>query len=1344
MWRDRARWLGRSSLRFVLWLGLGLLLLSLPMLAVLGSEGGSRWLLERGLGMQQMATASYRSGTLLTGLELADVHVKGRKFDLYIRHVLARWSLLQLFMGKLELQDVQAEGLRLRLTAAPSAGPVRLPTLVIPVRLQINSLQLRDAALYRWQQAQPLRLQALDMAGRWYGYRVTVGRLRAQQEDLGELSLSGRINLRGNYALGARGQLALKPFQAQAWQPLQVQLAGDLAALQLQLASSGPLQAQGRTTLDVLDPQLPFVAHVRWQKASLPWWPGLAIQSGVGELTARGSKQGLSASGHANLRGRHLPAGQYVMQGRTDFHSAQIDSFKFSGLLGEINAKSHVDWRSGLSWELEAGFTGLDLRQHWSELPWLLPKSNGRLHSRGHSRGQGSLLQADLTLAQGERWQLQDRSASWLWQLQKGHELELGWRGVARSLPGLGAFKSAQGQLRLTGGRDAYTLKLGLDAAADRLPPGRWSAQLSGAGPALSLQELSYRGDAGAAQMSGQLKFGPTINWQGMLQLDEFSSAWLGDKWSGQFSGLLHGKAYWGKRQQGLALQEVRLQGRFQDRPLHLQGPLQLQLAPSAWPQFHSPGLQLDWGEDRLSLQGGLGKESWDLQAELKAGDVARWGAPLQGALAGHVQLQGARRQPDIVADLKGQGLKLAGVGAQQASLQLDIRQLGLQDSQAQLLLDGLTIASAASPDRPLSLGQLALELSGRQPAHRLQWQLGGERFYGQGSWSGALEAAHWRWQGQMDTGQISMPGLDWLLAEATPLRLDVRQRQLELGAHCWLSQAASLCSEENLQLGAQGRLSLRLQGLAAERLNALLPEGLGVSGAVDGRAQASWQPAQAPQLSAQVQARQGALELARDDSPSSLILPYEALALDVQADAKAVNLRLGLDSRALGQGRFEARVDPWQQPRTLQGQVDLQGLRLDVLQPFFPELTTLAGVVSAQGRLQGSLQRPEFWGQLRLADGALALHRLPVNLHGIRLALDVQGQQADVQGELHSGRGQARVTGQAQWRERPQLDMRVQGEQFELRQPPELEAEVEPDLRLRLVPGQLDIGGLVRVPTARLLPKSLLDSKRVALSDDVHIIDAPADRSLRVQGMSRGGLRINADVLLRLGDDVFFHGYGVNGRLLGGLRLRQQDGRALEANGEVELDKDARYDAYGQRLRIRRGRLIFAGNLLQPGLDVEAVREVDSQVVGLRVEGRANAPEVSFFSDGGGLSQEEILSYLVLGRPLDTSNGKEGPNLSAAAAAIKLGATGGAGLTSKVGDSLGITDLAVDAEGNGDDTQFTVSGYISPKLYLRYGVGIFTPVNTATLRYKINARLYLEAVSSLDSAIDLFYNFKF
>ena len=113
--------------RLVLW---GLLLLvrvTLPVLGLIGSETGSRWLLEKGLGMQKMLSLEVKGGTLLTGLELAEVRLHTRKTDLFVRHLLARWSLLQLLRGEVDLYHLQAEGVVLTLKAPPSRDPVRLP-----------------------------------------------------------------------------------------------------------------------------------------------------------------------------------------------------------------------------------------------------------------------------------------------------------------------------------------------------------------------------------------------------------------------------------------------------------------------------------------------------------------------------------------------------------------------------------------------------------------------------------------------------------------------------------------------------------------------------------------------------------------------------------------------------------------------------------------------------------------------------------------------------------------------------------------------------------------------------------------------------------------------------------------------------------------------------------------------------------------------------------------------------------------------------------------------------------------------------------------------------------------
>jgi len=766
---------------------------------------------------------------------------------------------------------------------------------------------------------------------------------------------------------------------------------------------------------------------------------------------------------------------------------------------------------------------------------------------------------------------------------------------------------------------------------------------------------------------------------------------------------------------------------------------LRLPMTKGRWPEaWTSSGLKLVWGKNQVFATGGLRERQWGLAADVQLGDLSLLVPQMKGGLQGHVAVQGEEALPDIQADLQGAGIGTAAVSARAATIALQLQKLGEGTSSLHLKADDL--ATSAGTD----LGNVQLDLTGTRSAHTLGWQAGNERIKSTGSLSGGLEAGTLDWHGNMAAGDVSLPALQWRLAAPFAVDWAMADRQLELAAHCWVSDEARLCNEAPMQVGPTGRLQWSLKGLQAERLGGLLPEGLGLSGLIAGQASGGWQPGQHPVLKADLHADNGAVSLARDEPSPPLQVAYQRIALTMEAVADKVQLQFDLASSEMGKGRAEVAIDPYTDDKALKGTVSLQGLRLDILKPFLPTLETLAGTVSADGRLEGTLARPLFWGAVVLADGEVGVQGLPVNINSINARVDVKGTAADISGSMRSGEGTAALNGQADWAVSPKLDMTLKGERFELRREPELLAEIAPDLRLQVVPGQIDLTGTIRVPMARLNIKSLA-TKAVPLSSDVTIVSA--DGSDRVQlSRTMASWAINADVSVLLGDDVFFHGYGVNGRLMGGLRLRQQGKKGLEANGEVELDKDSRYDAYGQRLLIRRGRLIFAGNLTQPGLDVEAVREIDGKVVGVRVEGRANAPEATLFSDSA-MSQEEIISYLVLGRPLDTSGKPEsGQNLSAAAAAIKIGATGGAGLglTDKIGDTFGITDLAVDAEGNGDDTQFTVSGYLSPKLYLRYGVGIFTPVNTATIRYKINAKVYLEAVSSLDSAIDLFYNWRF
>ena len=183
----------------------------------------------------------------------------------------------------------------------------------------------------------------------------------------------------------------------------------------------------------------------------------------------------------------------------------------------------------------------------------------------------------------------------------------------------------------------------------------------------------------------------------------------------------------------------------------------------------------------------------------------------------------------------------------------------------------------------------------------------------------------------------------------------------------------------------------------------------------------------------------------------------------------------------------------------------------------------------------------------------------------------------------------------------------------------------------------------------------------------------------------------------------------------------------------------DGTYKAYGQNLQIERGQLLFASTPIDnPGLNIRAVRKInpnstidDGQEVGLLIAGTAQRPSITVFSNPV-MQQSDALSYLITGKPLSDVKGGEGSAVSSAAQA--LGSAGGNMLAKSIGTRLGVDDIGVSSSDalNGNSA-FTVGKYLSPRLYLSYGIGLFESGQVITLRYKLTQRWNIEAQNATD-----------
>jgi translocation and assembly module TamB len=114
------------------------------------------------------------------------------------------------------------------------------------------------------------------------------------------------------------------------------------------------------------------------------------------------------------------------------------------------------------------------------------------------------------------------------------------------------------------------------------------------------------------------------------------------------------------------------------------------------------------------------------------------------------------------------------------------------------------------------------------------------------------------------------------------------------------------------------------------------------------------------------------------------------------------------------------------------------------------------------------------------------------------------------------------------------------------------------------------------------------------------------------------------------------------------------------------------------------------------------------------------------------------VLSYLLLGKaPGESSAGEQQMMLQAAMA---LGMDQGNKIGANLREAFALDEFGFDSDAGGDSA-FFIGKYLSPRLYLRYGVGVMEAVNTLSLRYKLSEKWRLEAQSNLlGSGADLLY----
>jgi translocation and assembly module TamB len=1217
----------RKGLRNALLSLLGLLLLLITGLSlVLGSQAGSRWLLEQVPGLR----VDGFSGTLGGAWRAEQLHWQQNANSVRVDSPSLAWSPVCLLRMTLCIERLHAAQISLVFPPGEAADSeaFSLPELSLPLDLQLGEIAI-DSLLFNDDDA----LQGLQLAAQWTTRGLQIDSLNLRSGEL-QLELTGLLQTTGNWPLQLEGQLHLPAPQQQPWQ-LALQVAGELRQrLQLQADSSGYLQGRLNGELQPLAEHFPARLQLQAEgfKASAELPDSLRLDQLA--LSADGDlHSGYRLSGSASLAGQQEPVA-LVLEALVTAAGADIEALRLiADPQQQVQLSGRLNWQEGFS---------LDSRFDWQDFPW-----------------------------------------------QRLYPLEQELPVVLHAL---------QGELAYDNGH-----YLGHFAAELEGPAGAFSLRspVSGDLQQVFLPELRLQAGQGRAEGQVRLGFAEQLSWDAQLQLSELDPAF----WLAELPGTLQGplSSSGSLKDQRLELTaDIDLSGRLRGQPAVVQARF-----AGGLDNGELSRLEVRLGDNRIYGQASL-QQQLQGQLTLAMPSLGQLWPQLQGQLQGQLDLAGSLQAPQGQLQLDGRQLAFTDRRLQQLSLSasLDSAQRG------RLSLDASGIQLGET-----NLGQLRASAEGDRQRQSLELQLEGPQLQTQLAFAGRLDQGNWR--GQLQRGQLQSGGQDWRLQQ--PATLDyLASGQLDLGAHCWRSGPASLCGESQ-RLLPEARLRMRLNDFPMDSLAPWLPEDFAWQGQLDGQLQLDLL-ASGPSGRLQLDAGSGVWRVR--EQQQWLDFAYDSLSLNTQLGPQRIDSQLELRGPKIGELVLQARIDPRPADKPISGSFRLSGLDLALARPFVPMVERIAGQLNGTGTISGGLLDPQVIGNLRLLDGEVSGGELPLDLTQLQLQARIDGERLLLEGGWRSGEhGQASLDGELSWSQGMLADIRLRGSRLPVTVEPYAALDVEPDLRLRLLDGELAITGKVLIPSGKIEVRELPPST-VQVSADARVVgrESPAQRAPAIA----------MDIDVEVGQErLSFSGFGLDADLAGRVHI----GNDLDTRGELSLNK-GRFRAYGQRLTIRRARLLFVGPIDQPYLDVEAIRRVDDVTAGLRLSGSAAHPTSTVFSEPA-MSQEQALSYLVLGRPLGQGGGD---NNMLAQAALALGMAGSAPLIGNLAAGLGLRDFQLDTEGSGATTSVVASGSLSERLSLRYGVGVFEPANTIALRYELSRRLYLEAASGLASSLDIFY----
>ncbi|MGF1844834.1 translocation/assembly module TamB [Vibrio clamense] len=888
-------------------------------------------------------------------------------------------------------------------------------------------------------------------------------------------------------------------------------------------------------------------------------------------------------------------------------------------------------------------------------------------------------------------------------------------------------------QLKTQGSLEGYSLLLDTQISGKDIPEMKVNLNGKGTLSQIDLDSIAIKTLGGELGGKVMANWTSPINWKADLS---FSDIKPGLQWkeaegviSGKLatSGSLTAEGGW-----KVELPSLNVDGVLRDYPLNIVGQLKASdVTGKGAFKVQTDGLALSHGPNSINAKGLLDK-NWQMDVQLNFPSFAKSLPELSGNMQGDLKLRGALKEPEIELDINVDNVQWQQqMGLQHLSLSGRVKPLPQPKADIQLLARHLSYEDKL-------VDSVKLDLSGTQDAHQLVLDVASNIVSTSLALSGSFnDKPKMEWSGVLQRVLVSSEQGPWELDHAVKLGFDIDNKQASVQAHCWTQSKSKVCLTKDMQAGESGEASLAIQQFDFEQVKQFIPEKTEVDGKVNATAWAKWAPEKAPELTVEVEMPKGQVTQTLEQP---IVVGWDSIGLQMALKDNQLQAKWLLDMTDNGDiSGHLALPDVQAEDKLVDAELNLSTFNLDFLQPLVGDYSLLKANLETNLALSGPLMHPQVKGKLIVDDMVLKGDVSPIDVNSGRLAIDFMGYQAKLDADIITPDGDLNIAGTGDWQDLKDwhTNIRVFAEQLKVDMPPMVKIKLVPDMTIDVSPKLAKITGSIALPWGRIVVEELPQSA-VGISKDQVILNKdlqPVDEATPIP------FDVETDINISIGDDFLLSAFGLEGGLIGQLNVAQKD-KGPFVTGEINIANGS-YRSFGQDLLIKQGKILMNGPVDEPYVSIKAIRNPDNTqdkvTAGVKVSGPASEPVVEIFSDPA-MPQANALSYLLRGQNIDGESG--GNAMTTTLIGLSLAKSGQ--IVGELGEAFGVQDLQLDTAGSGDDSQVTVSGYILPGLQVKYGVGIFNSLGEFTVRYRLMQDLYVEAVSGLDSAVDLLYQFEF